>query len=49
MSQYKYFKSVIINRSSQYQNKPKKNLTASNYKSTMEFIDFLFLLIVVLF
>ena len=41
MSQYKYFKSGIINRSSQYQ-KNKKNLTAGNYKSTMEFIDFIF-------
>ena len=38
MSQYKYFKSGIINRSSQYK---KKQLTASNYKSTMEFIDFI--------
>jgi hypothetical protein len=39
MSQYKYFKSGIINRSSQYQKK--KQLIASNYKSTMEFIDFI--------
>ena len=41
MSQYKYFKSGIINRSSQYQ-KQKQKLTSSNYKSTMEFIDFIF-------
>ena len=39
MSQYKYFKSGIINRSSQYQKK--NQLIASNYKSTMEFFDFI--------
>ena len=43
MSQYKYFKSGIINKSSQYKKKKTtKKITASNYKSTMEFIDFIF-------
>ena len=42
MSQYKYFTSGIINRSSQYKKKTTKKLTTSNYKSTMEFIDFIF-------